>query len=59
MLLARWLPWTSFEDARTFDGFLCSTFKDACAHRGMLDENFEWDAALSEAGYAASSSQQR
>jgi hypothetical protein len=59
MLLAMWPSWTSFEDVRTVNGVLYNTFKDACGRRGLLDDDFEWDAALSEAGYAASGSQQR
>jgi hypothetical protein len=59
MLLATLPSWTSFEDVRTVDGVLCNTFKDACARRGLLDDDFEWDAALSEAGHAASGFHQR
>jgi hypothetical protein len=53
MLLAMWPSWTSFEDVRTVDGLLCNTFKDACAYRGLLEDDFEWDAALSEVGHTA------
>lgn len=53
MLLAMWPSWTSFEDVRTVDGVLYNTFKDAYARRGLLEDDFEWDAALSEVGYIA------
>ena len=58
-LLATRPSWTSFEDVRTVHGVLCNTFKDACSRRGLLDDDFEWDSALSEASHAASGSQQR
>jgi hypothetical protein len=51
MLLAMWLSWTSFIDVRTMDGLLYNTFKDAYAYRGLLEDDFEWDATLLEVGH--------
>ena len=58
-LLTTLPSWTSFEDARTVNGVLYNTFKDAYSRRGLLDDDLEWDSALSEAGHTASGSQQR
>ena len=59
LLLATLPSWTSFEDTRSVNGVLYNTYKDACARRGLLDDDFEWDAALLEAAYTASGCQQR
>jgi hypothetical protein len=59
MLFAMWPSWTSFADLRTVDGLQCCSFKDACAHRGLLEDDFEWDAALLEVGHTALAPQQR
>jgi hypothetical protein len=40
---------TSFEDIRTVNGVLALTFKEAAYRRGLLQEDGEWDAALTEA----------
>ena len=40
---------TSFEELRTVDGNVCSSFREACCKRGYLDDDTEWDAALEEA----------
>ncbi|CAI9721407.1 Hypothetical predicted protein [Octopus vulgaris] len=40
---------TSFDDLRTMKGRLCSTFKDACSKRGLLDTDDQYDNALEEA----------
>ncbi|XP_051141165.1 uncharacterized protein LOC127258388 [Andrographis paniculata] len=49
----------SFEDLWTFNGYVYSTFKQACAARGLLDDDNEWHEALSEASSWASSSKLR
>ena len=59
LLLATLPSWTSFEDTRSVNGILYNTYKDACARRGLLDDDFEWDATLLEAAYTASGCQQR
>ncbi|KAG8384022.1 hypothetical protein BUALT_Bualt04G0074900 [Buddleja alternifolia] len=38
-----------YEDIRTFNGVIYPTFKQACSARGLLDDDNEWHAALSEA----------
>jgi DNA replication protein DnaC len=40
---------TSWEDLRTFDGTLYSTFHAACLARGLLQNDDEWRQCLSEA----------
>ncbi|UYV81761.1 hypothetical protein LAZ67_20002254 [Cordylochernes scorpioides] len=39
----------SFEDLRTVDDIVCSTFKEAAQRRGLLADESEWDACLAEA----------
>ncbi|UYV84546.1 hypothetical protein LAZ67_X002584 [Cordylochernes scorpioides] len=39
----------SFEDLRTVDDIVCSTFKEAAQRRGLLADDSEWDACLAEA----------
>ena len=41
LLLATLPSWTSFEDTRSVNGVLYNTYKDACARRGLLDDDFE------------------
>jgi hypothetical protein len=45
---------TSFEDVRTVDGHVCATFKEACAERGLLEDDQHWDKALEEASVSHS-----
>lgn len=40
----------SFEDLRTVDGDVLSTFHTACVVRGLTHNDAEWDQALEEAG---------
>ena len=40
---------TSFEDLRTVDGVLLETFLEACASRGLLQDDAEWQNVLVEA----------
>ena len=40
----------SFQDLRTLpDGQVCSTFKEACVERGLLEDDREWERCLEEA----------
>lgn len=40
---------TSFEEIRTVDGVVYNTYQEACFHRGLLDSDGEWHAALEDA----------
>ena len=40
---------TSYEDLRTVNGILYSTFKEACLTRALVDDANEWHEALEEA----------
>ena len=50
---------TSFEYLRTVDGVLRETFQEACAARGLLETDDEWDSCLTEAATINSGSQLR
>ena len=39
-----------FEDLRTVDGNVISTYHGACTARGLLHTDAEWDQTLEEAG---------
>ena len=39
----------SFKDLRTYNGVVYSTYKEACAARGLLESDDEWDMCLTEA----------
>ena len=39
---------TSFQELRTVDGRICSTYKEACMLRGLLEDDSHWDATLKE-----------
>ena len=39
----------SFEDLHTVNGVLCPTFKEACFHQGLLQDDGEWIQCLEEA----------
>jgi hypothetical protein len=45
---------TSFEALRTVNGRVCSTFREACQVRGLLEDDAQWDATMSEAAVAQS-----
>ncbi|RWR85036.1 putative AT hook motif-containing protein [Cinnamomum micranthum f. kanehirae] len=47
------------EDLRTINGETRDTFKDACAVLGLLDDDGEWDDALTEASNWATGNQLR
>ncbi|GBC01418.1 hypothetical protein RclHR1_04190002 [Rhizophagus clarus] len=40
---------SSFDDLKTVEGHICGSFKEACIHLGLLQDDAEWDACLSEA----------
>lgn len=50
---------TYYEDLRIINGVLYETFKNACAALGLLDDDGEWDNALSEASIWATGNQLR
>jgi hypothetical protein len=49
----------SWEDLRTFEGYLYPTYKAACLARGLLEDDGEWNQALEEAGLMHTGSQLR
>ena len=44
----------SFEDLRTVCGELCSTYREACLKRSLLEDDAHWNTALSEAAISQS-----
>ena len=54
MLLTKIYGATSFEDIPTICGILHTAFKSACMALGLLDDDGEWHAALTEASTWAS-----
>src|ERR1700722_9526842 len=40
---------TSFDNLKTVNGYICMTFKEACIHLGLLQDDNEWDVCLYEA----------
>ncbi|KAF0311032.1 hypothetical protein FJT64_001862 [Amphibalanus amphitrite] len=49
----------SFEDLRTVAGVLCATYREACAVRGLLLEDREWEATMRDAAHAQMPAQLR
>ncbi|XP_017490266.1 PREDICTED: uncharacterized protein LOC108378484 [Rhagoletis zephyria] len=49
----------SFQALRTVDGVLCSTYRQACQHLGLLENDNHWEITLSEAGLSCLPSQLR
>uniref|UniRef100_W5LX14 ATP-dependent DNA helicase n=1 Tax=Lepisosteus oculatus TaxID=7918 RepID=W5LX14_LEPOC len=45
---------TSFESLRTFEGRVCSTYREACNPHGLVEDDKHWDEALIEAILTAS-----
>jgi hypothetical protein len=45
----------SFEHLRTVDGHVCATYREACFKRGLLEDDTQWDATMSEASVSRSS----
>ena len=48
---------TPFEDLRTFQGILYSTFREACIAYGLLEDDNEWHQCFEEAKHMAVSCQ--
>jgi len=44
----------SFKDLRTVNGRICTTFREACQLTGLLEDDAQWDATMSEAATAQS-----
>ncbi|XP_028084559.1 uncharacterized protein LOC114285679 [Camellia sinensis] len=59
MLLTKIRGAKYYEDIRTVNGIVHPTFKSACLALGLLDDDNEWDAALTEASTWASGAQLR
>ncbi|CAF3843595.1 unnamed protein product [Rotaria sp. Silwood1] len=45
---------TPFEALRTVNGQICATFREACQLHGLLEDDQQWDATMSEAAAAQS-----
>ena len=45
---------TSFQDLRTVNGEVCESFKEACTKLGLLQDDDEWNQALTEADFIQS-----
>jgi hypothetical protein len=50
---------TSFDDLKTFNGYMCSTFKEACILLGLLKDDTEWNVCLHEASQIKTGQQLR
>ncbi|XP_031333941.1 uncharacterized protein LOC116163953 [Photinus pyralis] len=50
---------TSFHSLRTVNGVLCESYRDACQHLHLLENDEHWDNSLHEASLTASSYQMR
>ena len=50
---------TSFESLRTYEGYVCATYREACLMYGLLEDDNEWRLCLQEAGDMASGHQLR
>ena len=49
----------SFKDLKEFDGQVCSTFRDACRLRGLLEDDTHWHKCLEEAAASKAPSRLR
>ena len=49
ILLTHVIGATSFDDLKTINGQICRTFKEACTHLGLLQDDNGWDTCLYEA----------
>lgn len=43
----------SFEDLRIVNGHLCATYREACEHLGLLENDAHWDSSLHDASIAS------
>lgn len=59
MLLSSTPGATSFEYLKTVGNYVCSTFKEACIKRGLLESDLECYSCLSEAALMKSGKQLR
>ena len=50
---------TSYNDIKTYNGIQYQTFKEACAARGLLNDDNEWYHTFEEAANWATASQLR
>ncbi|KAK1383672.1 hypothetical protein POM88_021407 [Heracleum sosnowskyi] len=50
---------TSFEDVRKVNGVLYNTYKEACFHHGLLEDDDEWHDAIKDAAVHQTGSQLR
>lgn len=50
---------TSFQDLRTFENQLCATYREACAKRGLLEDDAIWERTMEEAASIRSPKQLR
>ena len=50
---------TSFDDLKTINGYMCSTFKEACILLGLLKDDTEWNVCLHEASQIKTGQQLR
>jgi hypothetical protein len=50
---------TSFDNLKTVNGYICNTFKEACIHLGLLQDDAEWNACLCEASQIKTGQQLR
>ena len=49
LLLANVRGPTSFQHLRTVDGVLCGTYREACQHLRLLENDSHWDHTLEDA----------
>ena len=59
MLLHKVKGPTSFESARTVNGEVCSTFREACLLLGLIEDDSQWNECLNEAYFEVSASAMR
>lgn len=59
MLLSHQIGCRSFEDIRTVSGEVHDTYRAACEHLGLLQDDNEWSTALEEASGWATASELR
>ncbi|XP_052750249.1 uncharacterized protein LOC128200537, partial [Galleria mellonella] len=50
---------TSFQHLRTVNGVLCDTYREACQHLGLLENDTHWDQTLEDAVISSNAKQIR